>query len=415
MSTSIELNSNPLSLARGFPTTNIPIDKIKCRDVEHDRIFHEKYKKYLTGKLKLFATRLPLNKITPGFYKPSADGFEYVCDDCSEVNMESIIELIRLGDRPPLHLYHNINKSDQKIFVCPDDVPVFYAYKRLGINFAPVLILGSNKSTIESSLVTRSLKCTYNPYTPHIEGIIGKQHKTVPSLLGNQKPSYEKCFKILINATQEAKSSLKKFHKGGMVKHHYHHTLYSILLRAQETLRAMEILFDENLFLNSASLVRNLYELTLTFYLDWLAPTQTYKFLQLASVTNRKAWEKDCKKTLNEQIKKGLSHNEAQKLFDAKMFGYNIASVVSEKARLFPLGEEHHQGIYSFLSKIIHHDFSMAARYTHTLEHGDETIFNKDAIDTTLYCADIFTTAIITRIIDDIGSSRKLSLETING
>lgn len=80
-----------------------------------------------------------------------------------------------------------------------------------------------------------------------------------------------------------------------------------------------------------------------------------------------------------------------------------LASKVSEKARIFPFGEEHHQDVYSFLSKIAHHDFSMTARYTHTLEHGDESVFNEDIISTSIYCADFFVAAIIARIIDDVG------------
>ena len=104
-------------------------------------------------------------------------------------------------------------------------------------------------------------------------------------------------------------------------------------------------------------------------------------------------------------MKEGLSRSDAQTLKDAKMRGFHLASKVADKAKLFPFGEEHHQDIYSFLSKITHHDFSMTARYTSTLEHGDESVFHEDIVNTSLYCADFFIAAIITRVLDDVGQT----------
>jgi hypothetical protein len=46
----------------------------------------------------------------------------------------------------------------------------------------------------------------------------------------------------------------------------------------------------------------------------------------------------------------------------------------------------------------------MTARYVHTLDHGDEAIFNTDVVHTIIYLADILIAAVITRILDDIGS-----------
>lgn len=410
-----ELNANPLSLVRGLPAKNIPLDQLKVRDVETDELFLDKYSKFLTGKLKAYSTRVDIASILPGFYRPSAEGLVYLCDEIPEKDVGYVEDLIKLGDRPALHLYHNINKNDPQCFVCPDDVAVFKAYTQLGINAVPSLILGSNKYTEESSIVIRGLKCTYNPYTPHIEGISPKTKTLIPSFLGVEKPPYQEAFEILISAVDGARSRLKEFHSPKSVKHHYHHTLYSILLRTKETLEAMNLLFEHGLFLNAASLVRNLYELALTFYIDWLAPTQMYKYLQLSSVVTTKQWEKDCEKEMKNQVRSGLSQSDAKKIYDAKMFGFRLTTVVSEKARLFPLGEDHHRDVYSFLSKIVHHDFSMVARYSFTLEHGDESIFSEDALKTTIYCSDIFTAAIVTRVIDDIGATGERYLEQRNG
>lgn len=228
----------------------------------------------------------------------------------------------------------------------------------------------------------------------------------MPTILGGNRLDHATSLERLIGSVQTTKEKIKNFHLGGIATLHYHHTLYSVLLRTQETLEALKLLFAHGLYLNAASLSRNLYELALTFYVDWIAPTQMYRYLQLAAVMSEKKWEKFCDETYREQMKAGLSAYDAKRLKDAKMFAFRLGSVVTEKARLFPFGIEHHKDLYSFLSDIAHHDFSMTARYTNTLEHGDESIFNEDAANTAIYCADVFTAAIVTRILDDIGEPK---------
>jgi len=346
---------------------------------------------------------MPLDRIKPGFWRPSNSVFEYICDDVPDDDVRFMEDFIRLGDRSALHIYPNPNKSDPFDFVCPDDVAVHRAYESLGIRTPPVLLIGKPESLNESSIGIRQYKCTCNSTTAHIDGIVSVTHKTVPSILGTDRPDHATALIRLIEVVESTKEKVKSFHRGGMATHHYHHTLYSVLLRAQESLNAINLLFEHGLYLNAASLVRTLYELALTFYVDWIAPTQMYRYLQLAAVMSEREWKKRCEETYLEQIRAGLSAYDAKRLKDTKMFGFRLVSVVAEKARLFPLGLEHHKDLYSFLSDITHHDFSMTARYTATLEHGDESVFNEDAASTTIYCADLFTAAIVARVLDDVG------------
>lgn len=404
MSELLTIEANPLAVIRGLPTKMIPIDQIETRgDVVGDPIFLNRYVGYLKGRYAIYATRLSLSRIKPGFWLPSGATFKYVCDQVRDEDVAESARLIRLGNRPALHIYPSPNKSDAFDFVCPDDVVLYKAYESLGIRTPPVILLGKPESLDESSIAIRQFKCTYNPYTSHIDGIVGVTHELVPSILGVKKPDYSTSLSSLIDAVSVAKARVKEFHCGGMVTLHYHHTLYSVLLRAEETLKSIQLLFTNGLYLNAASLVRTLYELTLTFYVDWISPMQMYRYLQLASVMKESDWEKYCETTYVEQTKAGLSAHDARMLKDAKMFGFRLASTVSEKARLFPHGLERHKDVYAFLSQIVHHDFSMNARYTHTLDHGDETVFHEDAAATTIYCADIFTAAIVTRVLDDVG------------
>lgn len=405
----MELNADPLKIVRELPTMSVPIEKIKTRaGIIEDEIFLNKYSGYLKGKYPVYVTRIELDRIRPGFWKSSKGSFEHVCDDVPDVDIAYVKDLIHLGNRPALYIYRNQNKADDFDFVCPDDVAVYRAYSLLGIRMPPVILLGRPELLDEPCIVVRQLKYSKNTYISQAEDIYPLVHKAVPSILGVNKPPFDASLDKLIESLESTKDRVKHFHRGGMVTLHYHHTLYSVLLRAQETLRSIKLLVAHGFHLNASSLVRTLYELTLTFYVDWLAPTQMYRYLQLASVMKESEWKNYCEKTQAEQIKAGLTYNEARRLYDAKVFGFRLASVVSENARLFPLGPEHHKDLYAFLSQITHHDFSMNARYTHTLEHGDESVYYEDAKNTTIYCVDLFTSAIVARILDDVGQTEKM-------
>jgi hypothetical protein len=158
--------------------------------------------------------------------------------------------------------------------------------------------------------------------------------------------------------------------------------------------------------LTAAGLLRSLHELTLVFYVDWLAPGQTYRYLQLASVMSESKWIAECEEGVREDIAAGASPIEAKNIRDAQMRGYRLGSVVGDRARLFPLGDSFQRDIYSFLSDVIHHDFSMTARYAFTLDHGDEAVYDQDATQTVIHVSDILVGAIVSRIRDDIGDPR---------
>lgn len=51
---------------------------------------------------------------------------------------------------------------------------------------------------------------------------------------------------------------------------------------------------------------------------------------------------------------------------------------------------------------------SMTARYTHTLDHGDEAVYHEDATQTMVHVADLLVAAIVSRVRDDVGSSPEL-------
>lgn len=402
-----QLSANPLQLVRELPTSLIPLDQIKAPEgVSHDEIFHSRYVAFLKGKVPIHETRISLVHIRRGMWKRT--GVDWVLSDdlsTNSTNVKYVIGLIRLGSRPVLHLYENPNPTDDKRYVCTDDTVAHAAYELLGISKVPVALMAKPRDLEESCLSIRCFPRKGEAAIPLMDGTVAVAHDTAPSILGSTRHDTRSSLRRLIAAIGELKGSLRSFHQPGAAALHYHHTLYSVLLRAEECLDSICLLIDANRPLIAAGLLRSLHELALIFYVDWLAPGHTYRYLQMASVTSEKDWAAQCEVWRKRDIAAGTSIVDAKNIKDAHMRAFRLCCVVGERARLFPLGERFQRDIYSFLSDVIHHDFSMTARYTHTLDHGDEAVYHTDATKTIVHVADLLVGAIVSRIRADIGAS----------
>jgi hypothetical protein len=401
------LHANPLALVRSLPTILVPIHSIRVsEDRVRDEIFLSRYSAFLRGKATLHETRASLDSIRRGFWKRNELGnWEHIEDPIKSDHLSEAMSMIKLGNRPALHLYENPNGGDSKRFVCADDVITHAAYESLGISKVPVVLMAKPRDLEESCLSVRSYPRKGKGPIALLDGVVAVTHRTVPSILGTEKPPIIESLNALLKALNDSKDGLRKFHQPGSVAHHYHHTLYSVLFRAEECIDSMRLLIMENRLLPAAALLRSLHELALVFYVDWLAPSQTYRYLQIASVTSEREWESCCEEWRKEEVAAGTSPVAAKCIKDAHMRAFRLGSVVSERARIFPLGEDFHRDVYSFLSDVVHHDFSMTARYTHTLDHGDDAVYSDDVSHTITHLSDILVAAIVTRVRDDIGST----------
>ena len=399
--------ANPLALVRSLPTQLVPIDQIKVPEgLPPDDVFLAKYTAFLRGKAPIHETRLTLAQIRRGFWKWTDQGWILQGDLANSENVNAAIQMVRLGSRPVLHLYENPNKEDSARFVCTDDSVMHAAYERLGIAKVPVAIMAKPRELEESCISVRNYPRGKRGSIALIDGFVPVTSNLVPSILGPNRPDLPGCFPRLLAALTSTRQSVKAFHIPGSVTLHYHHTLYSVLLRAEDCVDSMRILVECGKPLTAAGLLRSLHELALVFYVDWLAPGQTYRYLQLASVMKEAKWMESCEAGVREDVAAGASPIEAKNIRDAQMRGFRLGSVVGDRARLFPLGESFQRDIYSFLSDVIHHDFSMTARYAFTLDHGDEAVYDEDATSTIIHVADILVGAIVSRIRDDIGDVR---------
>lgn len=399
------LTANPFSLVRSLPTEMIPLDQLKVPEGrETDPIFLSKYTAFLRGKVPIHETRISLARIQRGFWRIEDGDWKIVIDPTPADAVAYTVDLIRMGSRPVLHLYESPNPNASKQFVCTDDTTVHAAYEQLGLEVVPAALMARPTGLEESCLSIRCFPRGRKQSVPLLEGVVPAQPELVPSVLGINKPSHAECFEALLGSLRDTKAALKTFHKAGAKTLHYHHTLYSVLLRAEDCIESIKLLTSEAKPLTAAGLLRSLYELALMFYVDWIAPGQTYRYLQMASAVSEKEWEARCEEWRKADIAAGASLTEAKNIKDAHMRSFRLGCIVGERARIFPLGESFQRDIYSFLSDVIHHDFSMTARYAFTLDHGDEAVYYEDAIQTTVHVADLLTAAIVSRIKSDIGT-----------
>lgn len=398
------LGLDPFSVIRSFPATSIPLNKILVRDdIPEDKIFVSKYQSFLRGKSPIHQTRVSISKIRRGLWQSLEGKWKLIHVEPSEKDIGYLVAMIRSGERPALHLYDNPNPHDECRFICSDDLPTHAAYEKLGIKMAPVALMGKPRELEESSLSIRSFPRGKKEPIALLDGTVPVAHELVPSLLGSTRPNIIESLKILQEAVEKTKKKLRHFHQSGPTAHHYHHSLYSVLLRTSENLEGMQTLIETGKILPAAALLRSLYELALVFYIDWLAPSLTHKYLKMASAVTESEWEEQCELWRKEDVAAGTSSLDSKNIKDAHMRGIRLACIVIERARLFPLGIGFHKDVYRFLSDVVHHDFSMTARYVHALEGGDQAIYYEDVQKSISHLTDIIVAAMITRIQGDIG------------
>lgn len=368
-----------ISVRRTPEVFSIPIGKIHTPDwmVESDSIFVSLYAKYLTGKISGYVTRVPLEQIQEGFYSMSKD-MEYRCDNPPEDVIEKQMLDIRRGARRPLHLYSSLKPNSAKRFLCPDDVAIFIAYKRLNIKSVPAIVFAPGKKSLpESSLEARVTPSAKN-LGPRVCGLVSvEKPQTLLTVLGPTVSTHAgNELSKLSEALKSSVMNLRSFHAAASSQLHYHHMVFSAVIRVQETLRAIELLIENNLWYQALALLRVLYEIHLNFFFDWLQPETNYRFLAASAVLNSAGVAKARADLSKELRDKGISPKSADEQANIVWRPVTFASTVAEKAKLSKVGICYHKDIYSFLSQITHQDFEVAT--LHANRFDDETFLTID-------------------------------------
>lgn len=398
---------NATSIRRSVETFQIDPSLIQVPEwmVGTDSVFVSLYRKYLLGRISGFATRVPLDMITVGFYLP-AQNYQYQCDTPPEDLIQATMLEIQQGRRPVLHLYPNSNSSDTARFLCPDDVVVCISYKRLKFRIIPAVVFGSGRQSLPFSSFESKVSAVAKNQGPRICGLVSADIPTqMATILGINLPAspVEGVQKLTIEL-RTLIARLRLFHVPSSGQLHYHHMIFSAVIRAQETLQAIEILIKNDLWYQALALLRVLYEIHLNFYFDWLLPETNYKFLAAAAVFNTAGVSKQKQEMRQELMEKGFSAHAAEDQANRAWKPVVLASTVSEKARLPKVGILYHKDIYDFLSQISHQNFEVASLHANRFDDDTFLAIDDDLKKTYLRFMDYIISEFALCVDQDIGT-----------
>lgn len=395
------------SMRRTATTSLIPIKDIQIPDwmVGTDPIFLSLYTKYLTGKLPAYATRVPIEQIQKGFYLTSQN-MEYRCDSPPEIVIEEQMLDIRQGARRPLHLYSNPKPTEGRRFLCPDDVVLYIAYQRLGIASVPAMVFAPGEKPLpESSLEVRVMPSA-SSLGPRVCGLISTERpQRFPTILGASiLPDDISGISKLMSELVSSVERLRQFHVAAPNQLHYHHMVFSAIVRAQETVRAINLLVSGNLWHQALALLRLLYEILLNFFFDWLQPETNYRFLAASAVLGSAGITKAKSRMSKGLMVEGVSQKAAEEQAKIAWKPVTIASTVAEKAKLPKVGITYHKDIYSFLSQVTHQDFEVASLHANRFDDEKFLTIDNDLKITFFRFMDLVVSEFVSCVDRDIGN-----------
>jgi hypothetical protein len=178
---------------------------------------------------------------------------------------------------------------------------------------------------------------------------------------------------------------------------HYHDSVFSALVRAQEHVQAISMLVNARLWSPIPNLQRSLYELSLTYYVDWLAPEQTYFDMSVAASLDS-AGLKLLEESLVKDYREHGNPQRAKTLAKRTLKLVRWVEKVSNKASFAPIGIALHEKFYSQLSSTAHQDFAQTAQHANrfrnpTFEYFDERYQNSLADFLSVVIGSIFSMA----------------------
>lgn len=391
------------TLNRLLPTLKISIDEIiSNKNIIEDEIFLKKYLRLLKGEKQALLTRISIREIKNGFYRRSGSTVESITDQVSQEELEYTEDLIRSGHRPEIYVYKNIYPNTPEKYIAPDDSAVYQAYSSLKIEMIPAIVLETSTDLEESAYEIRALNYKDEHLGIFINSTLSKKEsRYVHSILGKEiSRNHAEELEKLRQYASKLSEKVKMFHNNYMPNLHYHQTLFSILYRLSENLEAIKLLISNGYYFQAVCLLRSAYEISLDFYVDWLAPEQIGFWLQVHSRVNRDG--------LNKALE--LAHpigNKTDKLIsERKSYCYNLLSKVSNKADISPLGKKFYNDVYTFSSEVIHQDFNMTEIYSKLMDNPNSETFNEKSTTTLIRCLDLITAKICARIEKDIGIAK---------
>jgi hypothetical protein len=416
---------------RRSPTAHmIPFSQIRLTpNFEPDARFLQLFDDVRTGKERIAFTRVTRTRIQSGFTRIDSNGIPQRVEShpIDQGIVEEFVHKIREGRRPPIWLYHG-NETDLADFVCSDDLYTLRAYEQLGIKKVLAIVMAPNVSEFEeTALIFRKLPLPQTKFMPvdyqglsldvSLNELIYEEYRVpvgppdeFPSILGMINDPVNNFLDYLdkIRVTAEVcLLQLRRFHLRGENQLHYHHTLASALVRTSRLLSGMKELIAHGFPEQALMLLRSLYELAVSVYLDWLAPELIGWYFQLNAAMGKQG-RSIFHRGKSERLKSGWPEAmaEAARKSEAKL--YDLVLHVKERAKISPL-RAFHDELYRAMSQPTHQDFLEASLYAHALEeHTEPAQLRSEAyegdITVIVQYADLSAALICYCVDNDIGS-----------
>lgn len=350
--------------------------------------------KYLTllqlqhqGKIKVGITRLPTSGITSGFFERRASNTVLVSDLVREHSVKLAIA-IRQGMRPALTVYWSSLAPSESKFVCPDDEPALAAYRMLGIEMVPCIVLRPAKAAhSEASIWAEQAEANIR----FVRAVAPRTEKFA-TFFGAGLPEFSEVIRFLRRKCRSTRQKVIAFHLDSDGDIHYHQMLHAVLVRHERILDSIRHLIRWRRVEHASAIVRVAYEAFLNFYLDWISPEFFGPRLQILSAIREREKSID-----------PLERKDAAEWLKILPNFEEILGKVSDKARISPLGSTFHNWIYPPLSLVSHQSYGhieMEATGFSTEAPDDDP----KSVQQLGRWLDLITAALVVRVQNEIGS-----------
>lgn len=366
------------NIRRTRPVFGVPLDLIHIPKyaIDPDPICIDLTIAFDQGKINAYATRVASSDILDGYYIQSTG--ELVTENTPTEEIDKWCAHIKAGGRPNLWMRENTSIPNAPRFFYSDGGGALKAYLRLGIASIPVMILAAKPPVdlAQSCFVIGHGGQLKDPVA-RVESFLACNVKTVPALDKLGSPLLE-----ILHCARERFDALigqvKIFHTDNESEQlHYHDSVYSTLIRAREAIDGIELLANANLWMSISALQRTLYEIYLSFYVDWLAPEIAYFPLSIAARTDSKTLNL-IEKDLVKNYTKHRSPQRAQEFAKRALRFIRWLGQVKNKADFAPIGVALHSKYYDDLSSVVHQDFEQAASHANRFRNNSFEYFESE-------------------------------------
>ncbi|NIF11191.1 MULTISPECIES: hypothetical protein [unclassified Burkholderia] len=404
----VQYNGGALSVdnIRRTPTIHaVPLDDIHSPPyaIEPDEVFVRQYANYIRGRTNAYYTRICEKDIFAGYYRDDAEAAPVIQSTPDEI-VDARCAQIRSGRRPTILLRENHGIANAPRFFCCDSLTALAAYRRLGFSLVPAAIFstqvppGLTHSAFEVSIATN-----WGDTSPRVAGF---RPCNVDSLFATRLDdlTFPDALAFLEQRVENVLQKLQSFHAEGYETLHYHDTLHSTLVRTRDYLSGARLLLNAGLHSQAVSLYRSLYELHLNFYVDWLAPENSW--MELAYAVNAdNLYLKRLVMKLSEGFSQGRPKQQADQLTKRALLLARWLGVVANKASFAPVGIGLHGVYYGYLSSVQHQDFREAASHANRFRSEHYQVIDEGRQNWLRQLVNITVTETLDLIESDIGTT----------